>query len=130
MNFLEDIFIFISQIKEGMKWLIISIAWTAQILEWKVTSTTLKVKGLIPLLDRIILLIIENFQLIEKEFYLRGGLTLDFEGHNLSVVDRARKIPSLPSRAGSVLLTEPSRAIPSRASLYIYIYWFWLQKLV
>ena len=102
MNFLEDIFIFISQIKEGMKWLIISIAWTAQILEWKVTSTTLKVKGLIPLLDRILFLIIENFQLIEKEFYLRGGLTLDFEGHNLSVVDRARKIPSLPSRVGSV----------------------------
>ena len=113
MNFLEDIFIFISQIKEGMKWLIISIAWTAQILEWKVTSTTIKVKGLIPLLDRIILLIIENFQLIEKEFYLRGGLTLDFEGHNLSVVDRARKIPSLPSRAGSVLL--PSRAEQYRA---------------
>ena len=55
-----------------MKWLIISIAWIAQMVEWKVT--TLKVKGLILLLDRILFLIIENFELLEKEFYPRGGL--------------------------------------------------------
>ena len=72
MNLLEHIFIFISQIKEGMKWLIISTAWIAQMVERKVT--TLKVKGLILLSDRILFLIIENFQLLEKEFYPRGGL--------------------------------------------------------
>ena len=72
MNLLEHIFIFISQIKQGMKWLIISIAWIARMIERKVT--TLKVKGLILLLDRILFLIIENFELLEKEFYPRGGL--------------------------------------------------------
>ena len=72
MNLLEHIFIFISQINQGMKWLIISIAWIAQMVERKVT--TLKVKGLILLLDRILFLIIENFELLEKEFYPRGGL--------------------------------------------------------
>ena len=53
-----------------MKWLIISIAWIAQMVEGKVTI--LKVRGSIPLLDRILFLIIKNFQLSEKEFYLRG----------------------------------------------------------
>ena len=72
MNLLEHIFIFISQIKEGMKWLIISIAWIAQMVEQKVT--TLKVKGSILLSDRILFLLIENFKLLEKEFYPRGGL--------------------------------------------------------
>ena len=59
MNLLEHIFIFISQIKEGMKRLIISIAWIAQMVERKVT--TLKVKGSILLSDRILFLIVENF---------------------------------------------------------------------
>ena len=72
MNLLEHIFIFISQIKEGMKRLIISIAWIAQMVERKVT--TLKVKGSILLSDRILFLIIENFELLEKEFYPREGL--------------------------------------------------------
>ena len=72
MNLLEHIFIFISQIKQGMKWLIISIAWIAQMVEQKVT--TLKVKGSILLSDRILFLLIENFKLLEKEFYPRGGL--------------------------------------------------------
>ena len=72
MNLLEHIFIFISQIKEGMKRLIISIAWIAQMVERKVT--TLKVKGSILLSVRILFLIIENFELLEKEFYPRGGL--------------------------------------------------------
>ena len=72
MNLLEHIFIFISQIKHGMKWLVISIAWIAQMVEQKVT--TLKVKGSILLSDRILFLLIENFKLLEKEFYPRGGL--------------------------------------------------------
>ena len=55
-----------------MKWLIISIAWIAQMVEQKVT--TLKVKGSILLSDRILFLIIVNFKLLEKEFYPRGGL--------------------------------------------------------
>ena len=55
-----------------MKWLIISIAWIAQIIECKVT--TLKIKDSILLSDRILFLIIENFELLEKEFYPRGGL--------------------------------------------------------
>ena len=54
-----------------MKWLIISIAWIAQMVERKVTTP--KVKGSILLSDRILFLI-ENFQLLEKEFYPRGGL--------------------------------------------------------
>ena len=73
---LAHIFIFISQIKEGMKWLIISIVWIAQMVEQKVT--TLKVKGSILLSillsDKILFLLIESFQLLEKEFYPRGGL--------------------------------------------------------
>ena len=69
-NLLDHIFIFISQIKQGMKWLIISIAWIAQMVERKVT--TLKVKGSILLSDRILFLIIVNFKLLEKEFYRRG----------------------------------------------------------
>ena len=72
MNLSEHILIFVTQIKQGMKWLIISIAWIAQMVEWKVT--TLKVKGSILLSDRILFLIIENFELLEKEFYPRGGL--------------------------------------------------------
>ena len=60
-----------------MKWLIISIAWIAQMVERKVT--TLKVKGSILLSDRILFLIIENFELLEKEFYPRGVLTLDLD---------------------------------------------------
>ena len=48
-----------------MKWLIISIAWIAQMVEEKVT--TLKVKGSILLSGRILFLIIENFQLLESE---------------------------------------------------------------
>ena len=47
---LEHIFIFISQINEGMKWLLLSIAWIAQMVERKVT--TLKVKGSILLWDK------------------------------------------------------------------------------
>ena len=38
----------------------------------RVKVTTLKVKGSIR--DRIFFLIIENFELLEKEFYPRGGL--------------------------------------------------------
>ena len=72
MNLLEHIFIFISQINQGMKWLIISIAWIAQMVEQKVT--TLKVKGSILLTDRILFLLIDKFKLLEKEFYPRGGL--------------------------------------------------------
>ena len=41
-----------------MKWLIISIAWIAQMVERKVT--TLKVKGSILLSDRILFLIIKK----------------------------------------------------------------------
>ena len=66
-----------------MKWLIISIAWIAQMVERKVT--TLKVKGSILLLDRNLFLIIENFELLEKEFYPREGLNPHLEGHNLSL---------------------------------------------
>ena len=51
---LAHIFIFISQIKEGMKWLIISITWTAQMVEQK--AITLNVKGSIPLCERILFL--------------------------------------------------------------------------
>ena len=40
----------------------------------KVKVKTPKVKGSILLSDRILFLIIENFELLEKESYPRGGL--------------------------------------------------------
>ena len=45
----------------------------------KAKVKTPKVKGSILLSDRILFLIIENFELLEKEFYPRGVLTLDLD---------------------------------------------------